>query len=331
MKRFTKIISLFFIIFILLGINNVFAEELIDGTINSIDYEILIKNNSDIEVKELWEVTLDNSIDVINKEFEKNVKVKDVYVSEYDSSGNKKSDFTKIEDTNLSANTFSVIKTSNDNDKIMLKLERITDDKIYVLISYTIENQSKYYLDCAEINVNLQNGMFNFKTEEISGRVIFEKELTSLEDINIWIHSNNNFEFTMKSIEKINFYIEGNNNNEAIDLKIVCGTELFDNVSEENVIQEEKKQSIIDEENRYIAEKEAKNKNTLIVQMTIIIVVIVLIIAIIIVVVIKLFKMCKCCKCDKEQENISEDIKVKNGENNDTKNDINNNEDNKNN
>ena len=183
MKKSIRIVFLFVAIisiFLISNLNCSYAKELVDGNIDAIDYEVLIKKNSDVVVSEIWEVTLDTTVDSVEKEFDDNIVIKDVLVTEYDKDGNKKNDLTKTEGTSIDPSSYSVVKQAENKYKVVVRTEKVHEGKIYFLLTYTIENAVNFYNDCAEININLQNDKFNFLTKEISGRTAIKAITASI-------------------------------------------------------------------------------------------------------------------------------------------------------
>ena len=310
MKKSIRIVFLFVVIisiFLISNLNCSYAKVLVDGNIDAIDYEVLIKKNSDVVVSEIWELTLDTTVDSVEKEFDDNIVIKDVLVTEYDKDGNKKNDLTKTEGISIDPSSYSVVKQAENRYKVVVRTEKVHEGKIYFLFTYTIENAVNFYNDCAEININLQNDKFNFLTKEISGRIMFESEPTSLDNINVWIHSNTDSEFTMKSIEKINYYIDGNKNRENVSIRVTCPIELFETENIDAVL-ENKLQDILEEEKNYVNNKLEMAKRDLIVNIVLLVIGVILIIILIVVIIIKKVKKSKIEPVKEENEMKENDI-----------------------
>ena len=252
MKKIKSILGLILFFMNVLTVP-VFADS---GKINSINYNILITEDSKLEITEVWDVNLNNNIEHIVKKVPEIKPISNVKVKEYNKDGSVKKEYELVDVNNLSTNKYSV----KDNEIDIFVNKDVNHEKRFFSIEYTIENHINAYLDCAEFDLILQDKKFAFNSEEITGKITFSKPIGSLAGFNAWVHSDNLSSVTkVEELSQINFFVDGNNNNRQLDIKVAFPTEML-SIDSNKIIQGNRLKLIYEEEIAKTEEKTDDNQ-----------------------------------------------------------------------
>ena len=223
------------------------------GEINSIDYNIVIKKDGKVAITEVWDVYLNKSD--FSKVFQDGEIVSNIVIKEYNKDGSTKQVYEQV-DNEENLKTYKYIYKDNE---LIIK-SGASKEKRFLHISYELEQCVFVYLDCAELNLVLQNDKFPFESKEITGKVSFENDVKSFSQFNTWIHSDGISNVTkVEETGKINFYVEDNDQKEKLDIKVVFPVNVID-VDEYSIINGNRWEIIYEEElyNKTLKDRETK-------------------------------------------------------------------------
>lgn len=306
MKKIKSILGLILFFMIVLTVP-VFADS---GKINSINYNILITEDSKLEITEVWDVNLNNNIEHIVKKVPEIKPISNVKVKEYNKDGSVKKEYELVDVNNLSTNKYSV----KDNEIDIFVNKDVNNEKRFFSIEYTIENHINAYLDCAEFDLILQDKKFAFNSEEITGKITFSKPIGSLAGFNAWVHSDNLSSVTkVEELSQINFFVDGNNNNRQLDIKVAFPTEML-SIDSNKIIHGNRLKLIYEEEIAKTEEKTDDNQRKFIMNMFVWVVAIVSASLAFILIIVLIVKIRKIRKEKKELKRVNIEIDEKNND-----------------
>lgn len=306
MKKIKSILGLILFFMIVLTVP-VFADS---GKINSINYNILITEDSKLEITEVWDVNLNNNIEHIVKKVPEIKPISNVKVKEYNKDGSVKKEYELVDVNNLSINKYSV----KDNEIDIFVNKDVNNEKRFFSIEYTIENHINAYLDCAEFDLILQDKKFAFNSEEITGKITFSKPIGSLAGFNAWVHSDNLSSVTkVEELSQINFFVDGNNNNRQLDIKVAFPTEML-SIDSNKIIHGNRLKLIYEEEIAKTEEKTDDNQRKFIMNMFVWVVAIVSALLAFILIIVLIVKIRKIRKEKKELKRVNIEIDEKNND-----------------
>lgn len=298
MKKIKSILYIFLFFLFILTIPT-FAKT---GNLNSVDYNILVRTDSKLEVIEVWDVSIDKSVQLIDKKIPVIGKVTDVVVKEYNKDSSVKVEYEQVQNEDeLTGYKFYV----KDND-IKIHINENKDDKQYFSIKYVIEDCINVYLDCAEFDLVLQDKSLGLNTDEITGKISFESEVNSLVNYNTWIHSINLSSVTkVDESSQINFYVDGNKKENQLDVKVVFPTNVI-TVNSEDIINGNRLRFVFEEEISKSEKKIEEDNKEFIKNVIILIIGILSAILVVILVIILIVKKVKTNKKDIDNEDKKE-------------------------
>lgn len=191
-KKKILIITLIFALFFIFNKVSSYAQE---NELVSIDYDIKVRSNGDMDVVETWQVYIDQ-LASINKYFEttedntlsniQNIRLTEVI-------DNQEISFEEgtLTNVNLSKNNYFAIQASPSKMFITWNPKQrstvYVDTKIYK-IYYTIKNALKMYNDCAEIEWDFFDSEDSMSVKGVAGMISLEELSTRFENVRVWGH-----------------------------------------------------------------------------------------------------------------------------------------------
>ncbi len=191
-KKKILIIALIFALFFIFNKVSSYAQE---NELVSIEYDIKVRSNGDMDVVETWQVYIDQ-LASIHKYFEttedntlsniQNIRLTEVI-------DNQEISFEEgtITNANLSEDNYFAIQASPSKMFITWnpkqKSTAYVDTKIYK-IYYTIKNALKMYNDCAEIEWDFFDSEDSMPVKGVAGMISLEELSTRFENVRVWGH-----------------------------------------------------------------------------------------------------------------------------------------------
>ncbi len=208
-KKKILIITLIFALFFIFNKASSYALE---NELVSIDYEINVTSNGDMDVVETWQISI-NELENINKYFKttedntlsniQNIRLTEVV-------NNKEINFEEgtLTNVNLSNDNYFAVQASSSKMFITWnpKPENTTYSEIKIYkIYYTIKDALKMYNDCAEIEWNFFDSEDSMTAKEITGRISLEELSSRFEEITVWGHDDLENKLTKVANEVFSF------------------------------------------------------------------------------------------------------------------------------
>ena len=191
-KKKILIIALIFALFFIFNKVSSYAQE---NELVSIEYDIKVRSNGDMDVVETWQVYIDQ-LASIHKYFEttedntlsniQNIRLTEVI-------DNQEISFEEgtITNANLSEDNYFAIQASPSKMFITWnpkqKSTAYVDTKIYK-IYYTIKNALKMYNDCAEIEWDFFDSEDSMPVKGVARMISLEELSTRFENVRVWGH-----------------------------------------------------------------------------------------------------------------------------------------------
>lgn len=133
-------------------------------------------------------------------------------------------------------------------------------------IEYKVEDAVHKYADCAELYWQFVGGDFEVSAESITGTIKLPANVKLLEELKVWGHTKYlNGEVKVVSSDTVEFNLNNYKSKNYVEVRLTMPTYLFENISSENISQEEKMDDIIKEETEWAneanARRDRRNKN----------------------------------------------------------------------
>lgn len=133
-------------------------------------------------------------------------------------------------------------------------------------IEYKVEDAVHKYADCAELYWQFVGSDFEVSAESITGTIKLPANVKLLEELKVWGHTKYlNGEVKVVSSDTVEFNLNNYKSKNYVEVRLTMPTYLFENISSENISQEEKMDDIIKEETEWAneanARRDRRNKN----------------------------------------------------------------------
>lgn len=256
---FKKIILIFFIVLIWIFVipKNSFAGY---QTLNSLDFQIDIKENGDMRITEFWNIDMEDT-NTLFKTFqfdEGSDGIVDVTVSEIEDDSEIK--FKKSNEYNyhVEENYYQALENPDGNFEIAWGVNSYNDTERKFKISYTVLNHVFVYNDCSEVYWKLIGNDFGVFCDEITGTIYLPDGITNIEDLRVWAHGPLNGTINRENEETVTFKVDDLPTETFLEIRLAMPNNLFKFSNKKNDL--DKLQIILEEEAIFAEEANLKRQ-----------------------------------------------------------------------
>ena len=251
---------LLLILFILLSFLTISKASSSDLYLRNLNYDVTLNSDGSARVTETWDIDIEDT-NTLFKTFEID-----------------KEKYTEI--TNV-----SLIETTNGIYKIFKRINEekyhVDKDCFYALInkkgqfevawgvheddarrtfkmSYTIIDAVKNYNDISEFYWQFVSKKSEIPAKYVTGTITLQNEVTNIDDLRIWAHGPLNGTINKISNKKIQFEVSSLSSRTMLEVRVVTPTYVFN--QNNNIKEENKLESILEEEQKWADEANRKRQ-----------------------------------------------------------------------
>lgn len=254
-NKLTIAFSVFFSILLLSNLSN--AAEL---RLKNLDYQVNLNSDGTANVVENWRIYIEDT-NTLFKTFEidksKYKEITNVTVQEVKSAGDV--NFARIyqEKYHVDKNCFYALKNKKGQFEIAWGVHAEDTTRTYK-ISYTIVDAVKNYKDCSEFYWQFISTDSEIPANIVTGTITLPTAVSNKEDLKVWAHGPLNGNITILSNDTVKFEVEDLRRNTMLEARVVTPTNVF--VSNQNTSEEQKLQSILEQEQKWADEANKKRE-----------------------------------------------------------------------
>lgn len=257
----TKKIFILFVLILLAFAISYKVNAVSDFELKKIEFEAVLNENGNMDVKERWEVKINGETNTLFKTFEPdsskyggitNVSVAEIKEDEY-------YNFSESTQWKNHVNTdyFHALYYKGDFE-IAWGVNKSSGKHIYE-ISYTVEDAIKVYSDCAELYWQFIGSNFEVPVDEVVGIVSLPTEVETIDNMRVWGHGQLNGEITRENKQTIKFKMSPFITGTYLEVRVaVLEPEMFTGANITS--NKEMLQNIIAEETQWAVEANAQRE-----------------------------------------------------------------------
>ena len=255
--KYKKLIFIFIFAFLLIIL---FNSKSFAGSLNleSLNYNVYLNTDGSANVKETWVIDIRNT-NTLFKNFiidsTKYTSITDISVVET-TPGNRKN-FIRQDFWQYHVNKGNYYALINPDGKFEIAWGVDEDRATRIFeISYTIIDAIKNYNDCSEFYWKFLDESSEIPADKVTGTITLPYSNIDIDDIRVWAHGPLNGTIFKHSNNEIVFEVEDLEENTMLETRVVTPTDVF--FSNENTSNQNKLNSILEEEQNWA--NEANNK-----------------------------------------------------------------------
>ncbi len=255
--KYKKLIFIFAFAFLLIIL---FNSKSFAGSLNleSLNYNVYLNTDGSANVKETWVIDIRDTNTLFKNfviDLTKYTSITDISVVET-TSGNRKN-FIRQDFWQYHVNKGNYYALINPDGKFEIAWGVDEDNATRIFeISYTIIDAIKNYNDCSEFYWKFLDESSEIPADKVTGKITLPYSNIDIDDIKVWAHGPLNGTIFKNSNNEITFEVEDFEENTMLETRVVTPPDVF--FSNKNTSNQNKLNSILEEEQKWAIE--ANNK-----------------------------------------------------------------------
>ena len=265
--KLRKLLAMFIIIIALVLLGETKSQASLH--LKNLDFQVQINDDGSMNVVETWDIKVSDTNTLYKtfiKDDTKYSSIMDVSVKDITKGENNIFNSASKWEYHLPKGYFFAGTNNKGENEIAWGVSIESTTRKQYLISYRVNDVITKYNDCAELYWQFLGNEFEISANKITGTIKLPAKVQHLEDLKVWGHTKYlNGEVKVVSSDTVEFNLNNYKSKNYVEVRLTMPTYLFENISSENISQEEKLDDIIKEETEWAneanARRDRRNKN----------------------------------------------------------------------
>ena len=265
--KLRKLLAMFIIIIALVLLGETKSQASLH--LKNLDFQVQINDDGSMNVVETWDIKVSDTNTLYKtfiKDDTKYSSIMDVSVKDITKGENNIFNSASKWEYHLPKGYFFAGTNNKGENEIAWGVSIESTTRKQYLISYRVNDVITKYNDCAELYWQFLGNEFEISANKITGTIKLPANVQHLEDLKVWGHTKYlNGEVKVVSSDTVEFNLNNYKSKNYVEVRLTMPTYLFENISSENISQEEKIDDIIKEETEWAneanARRDRRNKN----------------------------------------------------------------------
>ena len=265
--KLRKLLAMFIIIISLVLLGETKSQASLH--LKNLDFQVQINDDGSMNVVETWDIKVSDTNTLYKtfiKDDTKYSSIMDVSVKDITKGENNIFNSASKWEYHLPKGYFFAGTNNKGENEIAWGVSIESTTRKQYLISYRVNDVITKYNDCAELYWQFVGNEFEISANKITGTIKLPANVQHLEDLKVWGHTKYlNGEVKVVSSDTVEFNLNNYKSKNYVEVRLTMPTYLFENISSENISQEEKLDDIIKEETEWAneanARRDRRNKN----------------------------------------------------------------------
>ena len=265
--KLRKLLAMFIIIIALVLLGETKSQASLH--LKNLDFQVQINDDGSMNVVETWDIKVSDTNTLYKtfiKDDTKYSSIMDVSVKDITKGENNIFNSASKWEYHLPKGYFFAGTNNKGENEIAWGVSIESTTRKQYLISYRVNDVITKYNDCAELYWQFVGNEFEISANKITGTIKLPANVQHLEDLKVWGHTKYlNGEVKVVSSDTVEFNLNNYKSKNYVEVRLTMPTYLFENISSENISQEEKIDDIIKEETEWAneanARRDRRNKN----------------------------------------------------------------------
>lgn len=265
--KLRKLLAMFIIIIALVLLGETKSQASLH--LKNLDFQVQINDDGSMNVVETWDIKVSDTNTLYKtfiKDDTKYSSIMDVSVKDISKGENNIFNSASKWEYHLPKGYFFAGTNNKGENEIAWGVSIESTTRKQYLISYRVNDVITKYNDCAELYWQFVGNEFEISANKITGTIKLPANVQHLEDLKVWGHTKYlNGEVKVVSSDTVEFNLNNYKSKNYVEVRLTMPTYLFENISSENISQEEKIDDIIKEETEWAneanARRDRRNKN----------------------------------------------------------------------
>lgn len=265
--KLRKLLAMFIIIIALVLLGETKSQASLH--LKNLDFQVQINDDGSMNVVETWDIKVSDTNTLYKtfiKDDTKYSSIMDVSVKDITKGENNIFNSASKWEYHLPKGYFFAGTNNKGENEIAWGVSIESTTRKQYLISYRVNDVITKYNDCAELYWQFVGNEFEISANKITGTIKLPANVQHLEDLKVWGHTKYlNGEVKVVSSDTVEFNLNNYKSKNYVEVRLTMPTYLFENISSENISQEEKLDDIIKEETEWAneanARRDRRNKN----------------------------------------------------------------------
>ena len=265
--KLRKLLAMFIIIIALVLLGETKSQASLH--LKNLDFQVQINDDGSMNVVETWDIKVSDTNTLYKtfiKDDTKYSSIMDVSVKDITKGENNIFNSASKWEYHLPKGYFFAGTNNKGENEIAWGVSIESTTRKQYLISYRVNDVITKYNDCAELYWQFVENEFEISANKITGTIKLPANVQHLEDLKVWGHTKYlNGEVKVVSSDTVEFNLDNYKSKNYVEVRLTMPTYLFENISSENISQEEKIDDIIKEETEWAneanARRDRRNKN----------------------------------------------------------------------
>ena len=265
--KLRKLLAMFIIIIALVLLGETKSQASLH--LKNLDFQVQINDDGSMNVVETWDIKVSDTNTLYKtfiKDDTKYSSIMDVSVKDITKGENNIFNSASKWEYHLPKGYFFAGTNNKGENEIAWGVSIESTTRKQYLISYRVNDVITKYNDCAELYWQFLGNEFEISANKITGTIKLPANVQHLEDLKVWGHTKYlNGEVKVVSSDTVEFNLNNYKSKNYVEVRLAMPTYLFENISSENISQEEKLDDIIKEETEWAneanARRDRRNKN----------------------------------------------------------------------
>ena len=265
--KLRKLLAMFIIIIALVLLGETKSQASLH--LKNLDFQVQINDDGSMNVVETWDIKVSDTNTLYKtfiKDDTKYSSIMDVSVKDITKGENNIFNSASKWEYHLPKGYFFAGTNNKGENEIAWGVSIESTTRKQYLISYRVNDVITKYNDCAELYWQFVGNEFEISANKITGTIKLPANVQHLEDLKVWGHTKYlNGEVKVVSSDTVEFNLNNYKSKNYVEVRLTMPTYLFENISSENISQEEKIDDIIKEETKWAneanARRDRRNKN----------------------------------------------------------------------
>lgn len=265
--KLRKLLAMFIIIIALVLLGETKSQASLH--LKNLDFQVQINDDGSMNVVETWDIKVSDTNTLYKtfiKDDTKYSSIMDVSVKDITKGENNIFNSASKWEYHLPKGYFFAGTNNKGENEIAWGVSIESTTRKQYLISYRVNDVITKYNDCAELYWQFLGNEFEISANKITGTIKLPANVQHLEDLKVWGHTKYlNGEVKVVSSDTVEFNLNNYKSKNYVEVRLTMPTYLFENISSENISQEEKLDDIIKEETEWAneanARRDRRNKN----------------------------------------------------------------------
>ena len=265
--KLRKLLAMFIIIIALVLLGETKSQASLH--LKNLDFQVQINGDGSMNVVETWDIKVSDTNTLYKtfiKDDTKYSSIMDVSVKDITKGENNIFNSASKWEYHLPKGYFFAGTNNKGENEIAWGVSIESTTRKQYLISYRVNDVITKYNDCAELYWQFLGNEFEISANKITGTIKLPANVQHLEDLKVWGHTKYlNGEVKVVSSDTVEFNLNNYKSKNYVEVRLTMPTYLFENISSENISQEEKLDDIIKEETEWAneanARRDRRNKN----------------------------------------------------------------------